>query len=62
MESGKNYDQMIDERAQEVFDSMAKRVSAEELDAIKRAFALAREAHASQKRKTGEYRKERLAY
>ncbi|MCM1369138.1 MAG: HD domain-containing protein [Candidatus Amulumruptor caecigallinarius] len=50
----KDYDRIIEERAQHVFDSMSKRVSDHELNSIKRAFELAREAHARQKRKTGE--------
>lgn len=50
----KNYDNIIQERANHVFEVMAQRVSAEELARIKAAFELAREAHAPQKRKTGE--------
>lgn len=50
----KDYTTVIEERAQRVFDVMAKRVSAEELTKIKEAFELARQAHAQQKRKTGE--------
>lgn len=50
----KNYNQIIQERANHVFKVMAQRVSAEELTRIKAAFELAREAHAPQKRKTGE--------
>ncbi len=50
----KNYDKIIQERADHVFEVMARRVSAEELAQIKAAFELAREAHAPQKRKTGE--------
>lgn len=49
-----DYEKMIDERAEEVFDSMKHRVSQEQLADIKRAFELARKAHANQKRKTGE--------
>lgn len=49
-----DFENTITERAQHVFDIMSKRVSAEELNRIKEAFALAREAHAPQKRKTGE--------
>lgn len=49
-----NFDNIISERAQHVFDVMSGRVSAEDLDSIRSAFELARIAHASQKRKTGE--------
>lgn len=49
-----NYDSIIQERVSHVFDVMSQRVSAEELARIKSAFELAREAHSSQKRKTGE--------
>lgn len=45
---------MIEERAQEVFDAMAERTSPEEMATLHAAFELAREAHAPQKRKTGE--------
>ncbi|MDE6037170.1 MAG: HD domain-containing protein [Duncaniella sp.] len=54
MESEVDYDKIIEERAEAVFDAMAARVSAEDLGRIKDAFEMAREAHASQKRKTGE--------
>lgn len=50
----KNYNTIIEERANHVFDIMAQRVSAQELAKIRAAFELAREAHAPQKRKTGE--------
>jgi guanosine-3',5'-bis(diphosphate) 3'-diphosphatase len=50
----KNYDNIIQERANHVFEVMARRVSAKELSQIKLAFELAHEAHAPQKRKTGE--------
>ncbi len=49
-----NYNKIIQERADHVFEVMARRVSAEELAQIKAAFELAREAHAPQKRKGGE--------
>lgn len=49
-----DYDKIIQERADHVFEVMAKRVTAEEMDRIRAAFDLAREAHAPQKRKTGE--------
>lgn len=50
----KDYNKIIEERAGHVFDVMAERVSKEDLNRIKNAFELAREAHAPQKRKTGE--------
>lgn len=49
-----NYDKMILEKAQIVFMEMEKRVSAEDMARIHAAFELAREAHAEQKRKSGE--------
>lgn len=49
-----DYDRIIQERADRVFKVMAGRVSDEDMERIRAAFGLAREAHASQKRKTGE--------
>ncbi|MCM1163577.1 MAG: HD domain-containing protein [Muribaculaceae bacterium] len=49
-----DYDQIIMERANHVFNVMAPRVTPAELDGLKRAFEMAREAHREQKRKTGE--------
>ncbi len=49
-----DYNRIIQERADHVFEVMAKRVSAEDMERIHAAFELAREAHAPQKRKTGE--------
>lgn len=49
-----DYDRIIEERAQKVFDAMASRVSEEDISRIRSAFELAREAHAPQKRKSGE--------
>lgn len=49
-----DYNRIIHERADHVFEVMAKRVSAEDMERIRAAFELAREAHAPQKRKTGE--------
>lgn len=49
-----NNNRIIQERADHVFEVMAKRVSAEDMQRIRAAFVLAREAHAPQKRKTGE--------
>lgn len=50
----KDYDSIINERAQHVFDVMAPRTSDEDLVRLRDAFELAREAHAPQVRKTGE--------
>ena len=50
----KTIQQQIRESAQHVFDVMAPRVSAEDLQRIKDAYALAEQAHEGQKRKTGQ--------
>lgn len=49
-----DYDKIIEQRAQHVFDIMEPRTSAPDMNRLKDAFSLAREAHASQVRKTGE--------
>ena len=49
-----NYDKMIIEKAERVFNVMEQRVSAEDMKRIREAFELAREAHKEQKRKSGE--------
>jgi len=49
-----NFEQTINEKAAHVFDVMEQRASAEDLIRIRSAYELAREAHAPQKRKTGE--------
>ncbi len=49
-----DYNRIIQERADHVFEVMEKRVSTEDMERIRAAFELAREAHAPQKRKTGE--------
>ena len=49
-----NYDKIIDERAAHIFEVIEPRTSAEDLARVKDAFALAREAHAPQVRKSGE--------
>ncbi|MCM1348222.1 MAG: HD domain-containing protein [Firmicutes bacterium] len=54
MQSEKDYSRIIDERAERVFKIMAERTTEQELQKIKQAFELARQAHANQKRKTGE--------
>ena len=49
-----NYDSIIEQKAGHVFDVMRPRVTDEEFENLKKAFELAREAHKTQKRKTGE--------
>lgn len=49
-----NYDMMIEKKVLRVFSEMEKRVSTEEMERIHEAYELAREAHAEQKRKSGE--------
>ena len=49
-----NYDILINERAEKVFNAMAPRVSDSDMTRLRNAFELAREAHSLQKRKTGE--------
>lgn len=50
----KDYTQIIEREAQKVFDAMRPRVSDADYVRLQKAFELAREAHAPQKRKTGE--------
>ena len=54
MEEKKDYEAIIAERAQRVFDSMEPRTSEADMVRLKDAFLLAKEAHAPQVRKTGE--------
>ena len=49
-----DYDKIIEERAQHVFDVMAPHVSEPDMLRLRDAFELAREAHKPQVRKTGE--------
>lgn len=49
-----NYDMIIEEKVQKVFSEMEKRVSTEDMVRIHEAYELDREAHAEQKRKSGE--------
>ena len=49
-----NYTDIINSRAEHVFDVMAQRVSPQDVERLRAAFELAKEAHAKQKRKTGE--------
>lgn len=48
-----NYDIEIQQSAQRVFDVMAPRITAEELEQLKKSYEFAREAHKDQKRKSG---------
>lgn len=50
----KDYTAIIEERAQHVIDVMTPRTAAQDLQRLRDAFELAREAHAPQVRKTGE--------
>ena len=43
-----DYTKLVEERAQEVFDAMAPRVSEQDLMRLKAAFEFARDAHAPQ--------------
>ena len=54
MEQIKNYEPIINEKVQRVFDAMEPRISDADMIRLKDAFELAREAHAPQVRKTGE--------
>ncbi len=49
-----DYDQIVTALAQQVFDTLESRVSPEDLKRVHRAFLLAKEAHAPQRRKSGE--------
>lgn len=49
-----DYDKIIEERAEHVFDVMSRHVSEPDMLRLRDAFELAREAHAPQVRKTGE--------
>ena len=52
--TAEDYDKIIEERAQIVFDAMAPRESAENMRRLREAFEFAKQAHSAQKRKTGE--------
>ena len=54
METKKNYEEIIAQRAQRVFDAMEPRTADADMLRLKDAFLLAKEAHAPQVRKTGE--------
>lgn len=48
-----NYDIEIQKSAQRVFDVMAPRITAEEMEQLKKSYEFAREAHKDQRRKSG---------
>lgn len=48
------YDKEIERRASEVLEAMSKRTSPADMERLRQAYELAREAHAPQRRKTGE--------
>ena len=49
-----DYSKEIERRAERVFEAMSDRASADDMKRLREAFALAREAHSSQTRKSGE--------
>lgn len=49
-----DYEHIADSLAQQVFDAISPRVTPEDLERVKKAYILAKEAHAPQKRKSGE--------
>ncbi len=52
--TAEDYNKIIEDRAQAVFDVMAPRETPENMRRLREAFEFAREAHSAQKRKTGE--------
>lgn len=54
MDKETDYNKIIEERGQKVFDIMQSRCSAADMERLRDAFDLAREAHAPQRRKGGE--------
>ena len=49
-----DYEQIVSDLAQQVFDAIAPRVTPEDMERVRQAYLLAKEAHAPQKRKSGE--------
>ena len=49
-----DYERIIEQRAEHVFDVMAARVDASDMKRLRKAYEFARDAHAGQKRLTGE--------
>ncbi|MBD5369973.1 MAG: bifunctional (p)ppGpp synthetase/guanosine-3',5'-bis(diphosphate) 3'-pyrophosphohydrolase [Bacteroides sp.] len=50
----KKYDRIVEERAHRVFDMMRARTSPEDMVRLRQAFEFARDAHSTQRRKSGE--------
>ena len=48
------YEKIVNDLAQEVFDAIAPRVTSEDMERVRQAYLLAKEAHAPQRRKSGE--------
>ena len=48
------YEKIVNDLAQEVFDAIAPRVTPEDMERVRQAYLLAKEAHAPQRRKSGE--------
>lgn len=49
-----DYEQIVSDLAQQVFDAIAPRITPEDMERVRKAYLLAKEAHAPQKRKSGE--------
>lgn len=49
-----DYEKIVSDLAQQVFDALAPRVSHEDMERVRQAYLLAKEAHEPQKRKSGE--------
>ena len=49
-----DYEQIVSDLAQQVFDAIAPRVTPEDMERVRQAYLLAKEAQAPQKRKSGE--------
>ena len=49
-----DYEQIVSDLAQQVFDAIAPRITPEDMERVRQAYLLAKEAHAPQKRKSGE--------
>ena len=48
------YEKIVNDLAQEVFDAIAPRVTPEDMERVRQAYLLAKEAHTPQRRKSGE--------
>lgn len=49
-----DYEPIVNNLAQQVFDALAPRITPEDMERVRKAYLLAKEAHAPQKRKSGE--------